>query len=135
MKFSTRTTYGIRAMIRLAQNEGEGAIPLSRISDEENISLGYLERLFSKLLAVKLVVSEKGASGGYKLAKAPEKINMLEIVSALEGKMSLFHCISDEKKMLCRRGCECGASSVLTKVQKAIGDTLRKIRLSELIKN
>jgi Rrf2 family protein len=133
MKFSTRTTYGIRAMIRLAQNKGTGAMPLSRISESENISLGYLERLFSKLMAVKLVVSEKGAAGGYKLSKSPEKINLYDIVSALEGKMSLFHCISEEKELFCKRGCECGASVVLVKVQKAIRDTLRKIKLSELV--
>jgi Rrf2 family protein len=133
MKFSTRTTYGIRAMIRLARHFGRAATPLSYISDSEKISLGYLERIFSKLMGVKLVVSEKGASGGYKLAKNPNKINMYEIVSALEGKMSLFHCISEEKKLSCKRECECGASAVLIKVQEAIRDTLRKIKLSELI--
>jgi len=133
MKFSTRTTYGIRAMIRLARNSGQGAMPLSYISESENISLGYLERLFSKLMAVKLVVSEKGAAGGYKLSKSPKKINLYDIVSALEGKLSLFHCISGEKELSCKRGCECGASTVLTKVQVAIKNTLRKIKLSELI--
>jgi Rrf2 family cysteine metabolism transcriptional repressor len=133
MKFSTRTTYGIRAMIRLARRWGQGATPLSYISESEKISLGYLERLFSKLMEVKLVISEKGASGGYKLSKSPDRINMYDIVSALEGKMSLFHCISKEKEKSCRRECECGASAVLVKVQKAIRDTLRKIRLSELL--
>lgn len=133
MKFSTRTTYGLRAMIRLAQESREGCVSLSSISDEEKISLGYLERLFARLKKSKLVDSVKGAGGGYRLAKKPEDIDLYEIVRSLEGDINPFHCVDENGKIYCAQSCKCTATSVLVKVQSAVYSTLRSIKLSELV--
>jgi Rrf2 family transcriptional regulator, cysteine metabolism repressor len=133
MKFSTRTTYGLRAMISLAKNTKKKNISLSTIAEKEHISLKYLERIFAKLIESKLVTSEKGASGGYKLGKEPKEISVFEVVSVLEGKMSPFHCLNEDGKIYCNKACDCTAAIVLVKVQKAIGDTLKRIKLSELV--
>jgi Rrf2 family protein len=134
MKFSTRTTYGLRAMIFLGKNWPKTNISLPNIAKAEGLSSGYLERLFSSLKKDKLVVSEKGMNGGYKLAKSPTKINVFEIVSALEGDMNLFHCIDEKGKIRCSARCDCEALKVLQKVQVSIKNTLKNIKLSDLIK-
>lgn len=133
MKFSTRTTYGLRAMILLAQGYGKDNVSLSSIARDEKISLKYLERLFVLLKKEKLITSEKGSAGGYSLSRAPQEINVFEIVKALEGEMSPFHCLDESGKIFCSAKCKCGATSVLVKVQGAINSTLKGIRLDELV--
>lgn len=132
MKFSTKTTYGLRAMINLAKNSGESAISLTKIAKEENISQGYLERIFSILKKAKLVKSEKGSAGGYKLFNNSKKINVLDIINALEGKNPAFYCVDNDNKVYCDVSCECAVSLVLAKVQSSVDSTLKKIRLSDL---
>ncbi len=133
MKFSTRTTYGLRAMINLAQTHGQGSTALSKIAKDEKISQGYLERLFKNLKNAELVKSIKGASGGYELAKDPSRIMVFDIVKTLEGKMSPFHCLDDSGKIYCDKKCNCGATLVLAKVQAAVNRTLRSMTLKDLV--
>ena len=132
MKFSTRTTYGLRSMIRLAGGYGKENISLASIAREENISPKYLERLFARLKKEKLITSEKGSTGGYSLARDPKEITVFEIVKTLEGNMSPFHCLDESGKIYCSSKCKCGATSVLVKVQHAVNSTLKGIKLSEL---
>lgn len=132
MKFSTKTTYGLRAMINLAKVADDKSVSLATIAKNENISQKYLERLFSDLKKAKLVEAEKGASGGYKLAKKASLITVYDIVSTLEGEISPFHCLGANGKIKCSSKCNCGATLVLVKVQKAIVETLKGIKLEDL---
>ena len=132
MKFSTRTTYGLRAMINLAKQKDQKSLSVARIAKNEGISHGYLERLFAKLKKAGLVEAEKGASGGYRLSREPKKISVFEIIKPLEGKLTVFHCLVEEGKIFCGKKCECGVVSVLTKVQSAVNNTLKNIKLSDL---
>lgn len=133
MKFSTRTTYGLRAMIYLAKNWGKEKISLASIAKEESISPKYLERLFAQLKKANLILAEKGVNGGYSLSENPEKITIFDIVKSLEGKMSPFHCVDENGKVYCGKNCKCGATLVLIRVQKAINETLKGIKLKDLI--
>lgn len=132
MKFSTKATYGLRAMIRLAKSGDRESMPLSSIAKAENISQKYLERLFSELKKADLVKSEKGMSGGYKLLKDPSEINILDIINALEGKISPFHCYSKDEKIYCNTGCNCGVTLVLGRIQQSVAMALKDIKLSQL---
>lgn len=133
MKFSTRTTYGLRAMTSLAKSTDEGSISLSSIAGSESISLAYLERIFSALKKAGLIESEKGAKGGYRLAKKASDITALEVVEALEGPISPFRCIHKDGRVSCQAGNFCEVPKVLVKVQEAVVDTLKGIYLSDLI--
>ena len=133
MKFSTRTTYGLRALIRLAKNWPKKSLSLGTIAQTEKISLKYLERIFSILKKAGIVISVQGSSGGYRLAKAPNKIVVYDIIKALEGGISAFSCMGEDGKINCRSRQICGAVKVLAKVQIAINKTLKNIKLSNLI--
>ncbi len=133
MKFSTKTTYGLRAMIELARHEKQGSLALKKIADKENISLKYLERLFAQLKKAELIKSEMGAGGGYSLAKKSKEIIVFDIVKALEGKMSPFYCMGEDGKIYCAAKCHCGATKVLSKVQEAVNTTLKSMNLGELL--
>jgi Rrf2 family protein len=120
-------------MIYLGRNFTEKKISLPRIAKEEKISLGYLEKLFSILIKNNLVKSEKGASGGYELAKNPAQISVYDIVSLLEGGIMTFYCLGKNGVIICQSKKNCGASIVLSEVQKAIVKTLKKIKLEDLL--
>jgi len=133
MKFSTKTTYGLRAMTSLARNYNQGSLSLAIIAKNENISLSYLERIFAKLKKAKLIVAEIGARGGYTLATNPEKITTLDVVEALEGEVSPFRCIKEGGEIDCGASKFCEVPKVLVKVQTAVVETLKNIKLSDLI--
>jgi len=133
MIFSTRSTYGLRAMINLAKRTSEGSVSLAIIAKAENISLKYLERLFANLKKAGLVKSEIGAGGGYKLNRPARLVNVYDIIKALEGELNAFHCTGGNKKIYCGNQCKCEVNKVLEKVEQAINSTLRDIKLSQLL--
>ncbi|MEA3449416.1 MAG: Rrf2 family transcriptional regulator [Patescibacteria group bacterium] len=136
MKFSTRTTYGLRAMTYLAwEYKNKAPVSLARIAKDEHLSLAYLERLFVLLKKEKLVKAERGAGGGYVLTEAPDKMNVFRIVKALEGDVVPFHCINAKGQVKCSSKEKCGASNVLMNVYVAISLTLKKMKLEDLVKS
>ena len=89
MKISTKGRYGLRAMLDIAQDSSGKAVSLKDIAKRQDISENYLEQVFSVLKKAKLVDSVKGAGGGYRLINHPSEISVKEILSALEGDMSV----------------------------------------------
>jgi len=134
MKFSKHTTYGLRAMIQLTKEAdlNNEFISLAEISRKEGISKKYLEQIFIKLKKADLVKASQGKQGGYKLAKSPEKINIEEIIVALEGEISPSSCLSGKGQPICEKGGRCGVVLLLMKIQKNVKDILQKTSLREL---
>lgn len=90
MKLSTKGRYGLRAMLDLGLNAGGTHVALSHIADRQNLSVRYLEQMFSALRKAGLVNSVKGAQGGYTLARTPDRIPVGSILRALEGDLSII---------------------------------------------
>jgi Rrf2 family protein len=83
MKFSTRATYGLKAMLHLAERYGEGAVPVSQISGDEKISAAYLEQILSRIKREGWVKSVRGPRGGYVLTAKPSEITVGALLRAL----------------------------------------------------
>lgn len=98
IRLSTKGRYGTRLMLNLAQHYGNGndTVILKNISDDERISIRYLEQIIIPLKINRLVKSIRGAGGGYTLARKPEDIRLSEILHSLEGNCCLVECIEDE---------------------------------------
>ena len=79
MKLSTKGTYGLRAILDVAENQNIGPVSISSIADRQNLSENYLEQLMSKLKKAGLIASVRGAQGGYTLSRDPADINVGEI--------------------------------------------------------
>lgn len=95
MKLSTRGRYGTRLMLELAKHHGEGPISMSDISKNQKIPVKYLEQLIIPLKKAKLITSVRGPKGGHMLSRAPEEINLWEVLLHLESKFSFVDCLSD----------------------------------------
>lgn len=98
MKVSTKGRYGLRAMIDLAVNSTGEQVPLNSIADRQNVSVNYLEQVFSTLRKAGLVKSVKGAQGGYILADMPSKIRVGDVLRVLEGELSIMDHVSTSGK-------------------------------------
>lgn len=84
MRLSTKSRYAITAMLDLALNGREGPVTLSDISENQNISLSYLEQLFASLRAKGLVRGVRGPGGGYYLGREARNISIADIVCAVD---------------------------------------------------
>ena len=76
------------ALVDLVLNGQDRLVTLAEISERQSISLAYLEQLFFKLRKAKIVLSVRGPSGGYKLASAPEKIRISDVLYAVDEGMN-----------------------------------------------
>jgi Rrf2 family protein len=129
MRISTKSQYGLRAMIYLAKNKSK-ICPLKEISKKEGIPFDYLEKIISKLEKIGLVKAKKGVQGGYFLAKKPSEIKIGEIIKALEREIFLVRCIGN----FCPKEKSCLAKNFWKKIQKVFVSALNSIVLSDLIK-
>jgi len=98
MKLSTKGRYAVMAMADLAKYNVKKPTSLAEISLRQGISISYLEQLFLKLRKNNLVQSERGPLGGYVLAKPPEEIKLLSIISAVDEKIKTVKCKKESKK-------------------------------------
>lgn len=135
MKLSTKSTYGLRAVLDIALGCDKAAVRIGDISRQEGISQTYLEQLLNKLKKKGLLNSVRGPKGGYVLSRNPEEITVADVVRVLEGSISPIHCIAIQKdplKRSCKRSGACVPKIVWTKLAKAINDCLESITLKDL---
>ena len=98
MKLNTRGRYAVMALADIANFNKKYPVPLRDISLRQNISLVYLEQIFSKLKKNNIVKSIRGTNGGYILSKDPEQIKLSTIFSAVEEKVKTVQCKKESKK-------------------------------------
>lgn len=84
---TTKSPYAVRALCELALRAEEGPVPIAEIARARDIPVQFLEGLFSILRRGGILQSQRGVKGGYQLARAPEEINILEVVELLEGEI------------------------------------------------
>jgi len=97
LKISTKGRYGLKIMIELAREFGNGPMSLKAIANKNELSVHYLEQLATPLRNAGLVKSIRGAYGGYKLVNRPEEILVGDIIRVLEGPITLVEGIEDEE--------------------------------------
>jgi Rrf2 family cysteine metabolism transcriptional repressor len=85
VKLSSRSEYGIRALLELAQRRGQGPIQSRDIAERQEIPDAYLNQLLLTLRKAGIVQSLRGPAGGHLLARAPERITLAEVIGALDG--------------------------------------------------
>ena len=132
MKLSTRTRYGLRAILELAASQGEAPLQIKIIAHRQEISVKYLEQLMAMLKSAGLVRSIRGSKGGYFLAKAPSQIKLSDVFNALEGPSAItVECLENES--YCARTADCIARRVWAQVQEAIMGVLQSMTLQDLV--
>jgi Rrf2 family protein len=135
LRVSTKGEYGVRIMVDLARYYGGRPRSLTDIAQEESLPLAYLEQLVKLLRESEpsLVVSTRGAHGGYRLSRSPEEITMGEIVRVLEGPIAPMICATEgEMTQNCPYLEDCKTKYLWAKVRDAVAQTLDTMTLAEL---
>ncbi|WP_164659088.1 Rrf2 family transcriptional regulator [Tropicibacter sp. Alg240-R139] len=91
MKLSTKGRYAMVALADIALQPADTLVTLGEISERQDISLPYLEQLFVKLRRADLVASVRGPGGGYRLARSPSEIRVVEILAAVDETVDAMH--------------------------------------------
>lgn len=131
MKISTKSRYGMRFMIDLAQHYGDGPIALKDVAERQSISKKYLEQVIAPLSSDGLLHVTRGYMGGYQLSRAPEKITLEEVVSASEDGLELMDCISGMFR--CDRADGCVSQKIWGGLEEAMRDYLRSKTLADIV--
>lgn len=129
MKLSTRSTYGLLAMYDLALNRG-APVAIKAIAKRQELSEAYLEQLFASLKKADLVVSRRGAQGGYVLSRTPAEITIGDILTALEGSVNITECVNNDE---CGQSCSCPSRSVFMSIQRSIDRVLYNTTLLDMV--
>lgn len=93
MLLSKACEYGIRAALYLASLDEEGYVPISRISDDLDLSFPFLTKIFQQLNDAGLLESHRGPSGGVALTRSPDSITLYEVIVAIDGEELFTECV------------------------------------------
>ena len=135
MKLTNKGKYAVMAMADLASNSDEGPISLAEISIRQNISLAYLEQIFSKLKNNKLVRSSRGANGGYVLEKPASEIRLSNIIYAVDEEVKTLNCKKNSKKGCNNKSTKCITHNLWDQLDKHINGFFENVKLQDLTKS
>lgn len=131
MKLSTKGRYAVRAMLDLAQRWNEGLVLLKDVAHRQDVSERYLEHLFLTLKAAGLVNSIRGARGGFQLVHSPSEVRIIDVVRAVEGRLSVVECVTDPDS--CTRSDQCATRDLWVDLQMAMDGVLESLTLQDLV--
>jgi Rrf2 family iron-sulfur cluster assembly transcriptional regulator len=131
MRLSTKGQYAVRAIVTLSCHESGKPVTLKEISEEEGISLSYLEQLFVKLRRGAIVNSVRGPGGGYVLAKPASEISVGEVISVVEEPLNPVACLDDDSEV-CIRANKCITQRVWKGLAEKMIEFLNSISIANL---
>lgn len=132
MKLTTKGRYAVTAMLDLALHTDQGPITLAEISERQEISLSYLEQLFSKLRKNGLVASARGPGGGYRLSRNAADICVVDVITAVDEKIDARRC---EGAGNCQGEKTCLTHELWCDLSNQIYKFLKGISLGDLVSN
>lgn len=132
MKISTRSRYGLRLLIELAKHTDGKPVLLNEIARNQGISMKYLSKLVISLRGAGLIRSVRGAHGGYVLARAPEAIDLREIIDSMEGGQYIIKCA--DNPLSCPASPACVARGVWGGLEKVMRDYCESLTLGEIVR-
>lgn len=132
MKISTKGRYALRMLIDLAEHKNDGYIALKDIAARQNISKKYLEQIIPILNRADILLANRGFQGGYKLAKAPDKYIVGDILRLTEGSLSPVACL-DQEPIECSKSDTCPTLPIWIGLKNVICEYLDGITLQDIL--
>lgn len=131
MRLSTKGRYAVTAMLDLAINGKDGPVTLAEISENQGISLSYLEQLFAALRSKELVRGVRGPGGGYYLGKGADEISIANIICAVDEWVEFTRCGGRQN---CSGGARCLTHTLWDDLSSEIFNFLANISLGDLVR-
>jgi len=131
IRLSTKGRYGTRSMLELALRRGSGPVLIKQVAAAQEIPVKYLEHVLTLLRVAGLVKAYRGPRGGYVLARDPAEITLNQMLTALEGPVSLVHC--QEMPEECSRSETCVTQDIWTDISERMVDFMNGITLEDIV--
>jgi len=131
MKLSRLTDYAVILLTKLSFGDGEPA-SAARLSEDLMLPQPTVSKLLKMLTKGNLVLSQRGASGGYTLARGADAISIGDVIVAIEGPVALTACVDDSEEDVCGVQSFCGMRGNWVVVNAAVNDALNKVTLAEM---
>ena len=132
MNVSTKSEYGLRALIYLASKGDQEAVPAREIADRWSVPVKYLEQILKTLKDAGVIISQVGLGGGYRLARAPSLITTGEVIRILDGRLAPMGCVSSYDYEECEFEPTCGLKTLWTRTRAAIVGVLDQTTIADL---
>lgn len=130
MKLSAKSRYAIRALIDLAANCGGAPVSIKEIAERQKISERYLENIFNSLRKQGILKSSQGKGGGFQLNRAPEEIDLLQVIESLEGELRIADCVGTTS---CSAMNECYAHDLWNNLNGKVKESFSRIRIKDIL--
>ncbi len=134
MKLTQEDDYALRVVLFLYRYGQDRRIEAKMIAEHENVPLRFLLKLLRKLAVAGVVKSYMGYGGGYAVEKPPERVNLLEVIEAIEGPLAVTKCLEDVSGCNLGRAGSCEIHRALGGVQQRLAEDLRTITFQNLLK-
>ena len=131
MKISTKGRYALRVMADIALYSEDKNVSIMELSSRNSISDKYLEQIISLLVKNELLLSFRGAQGGYRLARPAKEITIGEIIKSTEGNFETVSCINGDEK--CDRAEMCLTANVWAKLDKIVNEFFNSTTLDDVV--
>ena len=132
MKVSTKGRYGLRVLLDLGIHaSGDRPRMLKDVAKNQNISEKYLSRLVIDLRRAGLISSVRGAGGGYKLARPPKMITILNVFEVMEGSLDIVDCLNQSD--LCERSNQCPSQVLWSQINQKVRNVFSEYTLQDLL--
>ena len=131
---STRGRYALRVIVDLAENAGDGHVPMREVAERQGLSLKYLERILPLLVSEHLVEGIHGKGGGYRLSKDPSKISVGEVLRITEGDIAPVACL-ENNAVKCEHINDCRTLPVWKGLNDRINEYLDGVSIADLMKD
>lgn len=134
MKFTAQEEYGLRCLLQMARNEEQGAMTIPEIAGAEGLTTAYVAKFMANLRQKGLVVSTRGQSGGYRLAKPASEMLVGDVLNALGGELYSEHYCGKYAGLapFCVHTVDCSIRSLLAGLQRLVGKVLGRTTLKDL---
>jgi Rrf2 family iron-sulfur cluster assembly transcriptional regulator len=134
LKIAKSVEYSILALKYIYEHTGNGCVNAKEISEKQEIPFELLAKILQKLVKSEIILSQQGNKGGYIINIDPDKLNMIDLVSAVDQKIQFANClVENASKEDCIRVENCCIRNPMERIQNKINDVLQSTTLMEII--
>lgn len=137
MQITRAGEYAVLGLLYLARQPAGQTVMIEEISEAEHIPKSFLAKIFQSLVKGEIVVSHRGAGGGFGLSRPPDAISLLDVIQCVENAFALQKCVASDPEcvMSDRRMSHCALCAIFGEAQSRVNEVLAQTSLEDLLQS
>jgi len=125
------TGYGLRALVHMVSVDDGGAFTAEELADAADTSVDFMHKIMQGLRDAGIVASKRGPGGGFRLTRSPAEVDLLEVVTAMQGPLRVNRCVIGLDA--CERSAACPLRPTWMRIQDDLEEGLRGATLADMV--